>query len=76
MELEIRRGPSLDGRRGRHRSSAALLSTAFVGQTAHAQATGEIRGRIQNAASDEGLGTVVIVAQSPAALGDQFGFCE
>jgi hypothetical protein len=49
----------------------------MVALSASAQSTtGEIRGRVENAAGGEGLGTVVIIARSPSAIGEQFGFSE
>ncbi len=62
------------------RYCAAALTVVGIVATASVAAaqstTGEIRGRVVDATGGEGLGTVVIIARSPAAQGDQFGFSE
>ena len=54
----------------------ALLVSFLAAAPAAAQQTGELRGRVTDAATREGLGTVVVVAVGAAAQGDQFGFSE
>jgi hypothetical protein len=55
---------------------AVLALTGGWTQLASAQQSGEIRGRITSSASGDPLGSVVVIATSPAALGEQFGLAE
>lgn len=54
---------------------ACALASSFAA-TVEAQQTGEIHGRVTNAASGEGVEGVVVLARGPAVQMDQFGLTE